>query len=288
MSYPPFDTIVISGGCVNGFAVLGCIYEMQNRGIIALENVNTYAGVSSGSMISLLLILGFTPLEIIQKVLSSNVLEKVTKTMNMANVWNGTGLFDYSPIHDTLMNTIIDKHGYIPTMKDIREKFHKRLIVIAFNETKDITEVFDSDNETYDSLLTLHIIRCSSNLPWVFSEFSLNGNMYIDGGLTDNFPLHLVDKRGSNIIGFITRGSEGFGHTTINKIFKRMKAPIAHIIQIRIADATPRCKIVEIPTSVNVTNLNVSNSQIMDLVGEGKKCVDGILEKWVSDHRKKD
>jgi predicted acylesterase/phospholipase RssA len=285
-----FNTVVISGGSVKGFAVLGAIYEMENKGILNLQDVNTYVGVSSGSLMSLLFVVGFTPMQIIQKVLSSKVFDAITKSINFGNVWNGLGAFSYEPIHNFMLNTIVEKIGYIPTMKDVRERLGKRLIIISYNETEEKTVVFDSDNSKYNDLSTLVLTRCSSNLPWFFSDFNVNGINYTDGGLVDNFPVHLVDNGNHRILGFVNgAGTINTSYPILNKIFKRLRAPITNIVKVRIEGMSPRCKIVRIETpGFNVHNLDITNSQILDLIGMGKTLVKNIEEDWEAEHQKKD
>jgi predicted patatin/cPLA2 family phospholipase len=133
-------------------------------------------------------------------------------------------------------------------------------------------------------------VRCSSNLPWFFSDFNFNGNSYTDGGLTDNFPIHLADKTGHNVLGFVTEGGcDLVTHPTLNKIFKRMNAPVANIVRVRIENMTPRCRIVRFPiTNDGVLNLSITNTQILDLVTEGKALIDVTLQRWEDEHQKKD
>lgn len=290
MSSMDFDSIAISGGSIKGFSVIGLLYGLQKKGL-DINSIHTFCGVSSGSIICLLTLLKFEPIDIIKRVISGKLFDKLANSVNMSNVWSGSGIFDFELIHSFLLSMILEKYGYIPTMKDVRENFKKRFVAVSYNETKSQAEIFDSDNEEYDKLSVLVVIRASSNIPWLFSDFSINGCNFIDGALIDNFPIHLVDKSGKKVLGIVieenTVGSTS--NSTLNKILSRMKAPIKSIVDIRILGATPRCKIVSIDIpKFEVYNLNVSNSQILDLVSEGVRISKNVEEIWKSRHVKKD
>lgn len=58
-----FDTLVISGGSVNGISALGALQYLRDNEY--LNNIKTYIGTSSGAFICYLLAIGYTPVEII-------------------------------------------------------------------------------------------------------------------------------------------------------------------------------------------------------------------------------
>ena len=58
-----FDTLVIAGGSSKGIVTLGALQYLYDNNIG--KNINTYIGTSSGSIICFLLIIGYTPIEII-------------------------------------------------------------------------------------------------------------------------------------------------------------------------------------------------------------------------------
>ena len=63
MNNTKINTLVLSGSAINGLVTLGAIQFLIDQNEINLENINKYIGTSSGSMISLLLSIGYTHLK---------------------------------------------------------------------------------------------------------------------------------------------------------------------------------------------------------------------------------
>ena len=57
-----YDTLVLSGSSIKGITFLGALQYLYDNSL--LKNVKTFVGTSSGAMISFLLIIGYTPVEI--------------------------------------------------------------------------------------------------------------------------------------------------------------------------------------------------------------------------------
>ena len=57
-----FDTLVLSGGSSKGILILGALQYAQDN--FLLNKINKYIGTSVGSIICFLLLIGYTPIEI--------------------------------------------------------------------------------------------------------------------------------------------------------------------------------------------------------------------------------
>ena len=82
-----YDSIILSGGSIKGFCTLGALQYMQDNKIID-DTLTTFAGTSIGSIISFLLIIGYTPIEIVVYLCSNNVLE-MFKPNHIAEIFTG-------------------------------------------------------------------------------------------------------------------------------------------------------------------------------------------------------
>ena len=67
-----YDTLVLSGGGVNGILELGALQYCNDKNL--LSSIKTYVGTSIGSIICYLLIIGYTPVEIIVYLCTHNKL----------------------------------------------------------------------------------------------------------------------------------------------------------------------------------------------------------------------
>ena len=70
-----YDTLVLSGASSKGLLTLGGLQYMYDNFLI--NNVNTYVGTSSGSIIAYFLVIGYTPIEIMMYICTHQLMEKM-------------------------------------------------------------------------------------------------------------------------------------------------------------------------------------------------------------------
>ncbi|MCR9263525.1 MAG: patatin-like phospholipase family protein [Flavobacteriaceae bacterium] len=167
--------LVLSGGGVRGMAHIGLIKAMREHGVEA----NLVAGSSVGALVGALYANG-------------NSVE------SMLSFFRETPLFQYSFF-------AINKPGFIDTERYIKifkgyfpentfESLGKPLYVVATNLLKGEERMFNR-GELIKPLLA------SAALTPVFSPVDIDGVLYADGGIMNNFPKEYVDEHASYIIG---------------------------------------------------------------------------------------
>jgi predicted patatin/cPLA2 family phospholipase len=240
-----FDTLVLSGGSSKGIMILGALqYAYDN---FLLNKIDKYIGTSVGSIICFLLLIGYTPIEIMVYLCTHEILEKL-QHFNIVAMINGNGALSYSGIYEQLEKMTIDKIGYLPTFKDIKEKYGKQLICATYNLTYNKTEYLSFENNP--NLPCLIGIKMSSNLPLIFEKFKYNNNFYIDGGISDDFAIDIGDKMGDKILGIvITIDNNSFnseGESILEYIYKLIFIPISQSMDSKINNASNNCKIIKL------------------------------------------
>ena len=128
-----FDTIVISGGALKGFALLGalqCLVD-QNK----LVHVKKFIGTSIGAMISYLMCIGYTPIEIMVHLCKNDWMKKMAN-FDILKAVNGGGALSFSIINELLEKMTIEKIGKFVTLGEIHKTYGKQLICCAFIMTK--------------------------------------------------------------------------------------------------------------------------------------------------------
>jgi len=285
-----YDTIVLGGGAIKSFNILGAMqYAYDNY---LLKNIKTFIGTSGGSMISYLLIIGYTPVEIITYLCTNQIFEKL-QNFNMVAMMNGLGAVSYLHIYDQLEKMTIEKIGYIPTLKDIKEKFDKDFISITYNLTEDKIEYLSHD--TYPNLPCLIAIRMSSNLPLVFEHFKYGNSHYIDGGMANNFAIDLaVEKGGKNILGIYNEMSNNYSFAkntefnVLEYIFKVIFIPTSEIRNLKFKSIEKNNNKMDIIKIVDAKNTNPFNFGIsvkdrLDLFSNGYQTAKQYYEKNTND-----
>jgi NTE family protein len=184
-----YDTLVLSGASIKGFITLGALQYLYD--ISALKNIKTYVGTSSGSIISYLLIIGYTPIEILTYICTNQILEKM-KNFNLSDMLNGKGACSFDIIQSHLEKMTISKIGYFPTLNDLYKNNGITLICSTYNFTENRGEYLSW--ETHPFLPCLTALRMSSNLPLIFEPYKYSNNLYVDGYISDNFPIEIGIK----------------------------------------------------------------------------------------------
>ena len=95
-----YNTIVIAGGGMKGFAILGVLqYLYQSK---LLKNIKKYIGTSVGALLSVLMVLEYQPIEISLHLSRSPEFKKFI-VCNIYNGIHGKGVINYD-YFETILN----------------------------------------------------------------------------------------------------------------------------------------------------------------------------------------
>ena len=227
------DTIVLSGGGIKGIGQLGALHYCREKGYLDMSRVNTLAGTSIGSIICLLLVCGFEPIEIFSEVYQKDSFFKMGDVKNFWDLVKDFGLMAITPLIAEIERMILKKYAKIPTLLELYELTGKTLIVAVSNVTKTKAEYFS--HITRPHLLCIDAVKFSSNLPVIFQRLHYNDCYYVDGGLLDNFPIKQVDRGTNRILGIVTIGADNSSDDqgVFNYLYRLIIMPINMITELR-------------------------------------------------------
>lgn len=269
MENSEFDSLVLSGGSINGIIILGALQYLKDKNLI--NNIKVFVGTSIGAVISYLLIIGYTPVEIIVYLCTNYKLFEKLKCINIVNATRGEGAVSFSGISEELEKMTIDKIGKLMTLRDLETKFGKTFICVTYNTTKCCPEHLSA--ETTPELPCLSALRMSCNLPLVFESYKYGDSFYVDGGLTNNFPLDIAEKYGKKVMGISLSYniSEDNPHKNfLEFIYKLLYVPIAQSILYRIQNKATTSTVIEIDTgNINFFNFDVNAKTKLEMFSKG-------------------
>ena len=262
-----WDTLVIGGGSIKGLAMLGSLqWLLDNNYLNTLKN---YIGTSVGTMICYLVMIGYSPLEIIANICSRKITEKLSY-IDVNSGLAGNGAVSFNQVQQELEKMTIDKLGTLLTMKELYNRYGKKFICTVFNLTKCKTEYISVD--THPDMPCILAIKMSCSLPLIFEEVKYMDCYYIDGGLTDNFPFKYAKKVGKYIIGINIKTEKQpkplFQTNILEYVYQLLCLPMD------IEESTqldPRLhKIITIETSpIKVFNFNITTRDKLELFSLG-------------------
>jgi len=178
----PFKRLVLSGGGISGMAMLGCLSALKRMPGV-LDGVTTVAGTSVGSMVGAMLCIG-VDMQTAFEMMCAMDRQSLT-SVSLGNIPTTYGFDDGAGL-DRLIGMFIPPSL---TFSTIRQVFGKRLVVYATSLTEQKCVTFDET--TAPNMSVALAVRMSCSVPLVYSSVRHDdGNVYVDGGVTNNFAFH--------------------------------------------------------------------------------------------------
>jgi NTE family protein len=209
-----YRNLVFKGGGVRGIAYMGALEVLEEEGI--LRNIERVAGTSSGA-IAATLVSFRRPVDDTIRIFDSLDLNKVPQ--NGSEVHEGG--FKFLPLKNTdSYRRIFERYGWYSseyfyqwleeviaglcggnrraTFNDFRRRGFRDLHIIASNLSRRRAE--DFSYATTPSVAVADAVRMSMSIPLYFEALRFDGqnfgqgDYYVDGGVYNNYPIHLFDQ----------------------------------------------------------------------------------------------
>ncbi len=167
--------IVLSGGGTRGFAHLGVLKAMEETGI----KPDVISGVSAGSIVGALYADGKEPEEILGLLTAQKVFRYLDFTIPK------TGLVKMTGFERTL-----NKNLHAKNFEDL--KIPLKVFAVNINTAK---------YTCFEKGPLSIAVKASSSIPIIFPPTEINGDLFADGGLINNFPVEALVGKCKRIIG---------------------------------------------------------------------------------------
>ncbi len=196
-----FRNLVFEGGGVKGIAYVGAMQVLEEKGILA--GVRRVGGTSAGAINAVLLGLNHSNAET----------KDILKALNFRNFLDDT----WGVIRDT--DRLVTEYGWYKgdffrdwigqiiraktgnsesTFNDIStqkaDKGFRDIYLMGTNLSTHFSEVFSVEHTP--RVCVADAVRISMSIPLFFAaKRSLRGDVYVDGGVLDNYPIKLFDRQ---------------------------------------------------------------------------------------------
>ena len=167
--------VTLSGGGVRGYAHLGFVQGLHERGV----KPQIYSGVSAGAIAGAFLADGYSPKEAFQ-ILKKKGIFSYTKVQ-----WPMDGLLSLDGLREE-----IGKHISAQNLEDLSIP----MVVGVSNLNTGMIEYHSKGN-------VCEWVVASSSIPVLFSPQKINEQIYVDGGLLDNLPGGAIREQCEQLIG---------------------------------------------------------------------------------------
>ena len=207
-----YKNLVFKGGGVRGIAYMGALEMLDELGIV--NNIQRVAGASAGAIAATMVSFNLSTEET-KALFNSLELPKVPQEMSeerILKIWESKdiecsnrfltryGWYSSQYFHDWLEGVIADQcdGNRRATFADFNRMGFRDLYIVAANLSRQRAEVF-SYKDTPD-VAVADAVRMSMSIPIFFEALRFDGkkfgdgDYYVDGGLYDNFPMHIFDQ----------------------------------------------------------------------------------------------
>ncbi|QFT89762.1 hypothetical protein FIU87_13955 [Bacillus sp. THAF10] len=192
---------VFSGGGIKGFALIGALMAVEERGL----SFERLAGTSAGSIIAAFSAAGYTANEIYHLMEETDIMnfldQRTTLLPSPITKWLllywKLGLYKGDALENWLTEKLAAKGVY--TFGDL-PKDHLR--IIASDLTGGRIAVLPDDLPKYQidpkKFSVAKAVRMSCSIPYFFEPVKIKGKgvnyLFVDGGVLSNFPIWLFDN----------------------------------------------------------------------------------------------
>jgi len=208
-----YRNLVFKGGGVRGIAYMGALQVLEEMGI--LKNIQRVAGTSAGAIAATITSFRLNVADTISvfnsldfdKVPQSRSMHKDPKFLQLKDNENYRRLFErygwysseyfYDWLQDTIAGFCNGKRR--ATFEDFKKCGHRDLYIVASNLSQHRAEVFSA--KATPNAAVADAVRMSMSIPLFFEALRFDGqtfgsgDFYVDGGLFDNYPVHIFDEK---------------------------------------------------------------------------------------------
>jgi NTE family protein len=283
-----YENVVIEGGGIKGLAYLGALEEIEKLNI----KFKRIAGSSMGAIAGCLLALGYSSSEIKDEMLKINfrgmIDDKMGILRDIYNLFSKYGVCSGDKFMNLMGKLIKKKTGdenY--TFKQLYDD--KGIMLVITGSNIDNYDTIYYSHLTHPDVPIKLAVRISIGVPLIYRPIrcmKCNKGYLIDGGVTDNYPLHIFDDEKINTktlgIKLLTDNEieteDGINYKVQIKDFKGYCASMIGMLcsvgeRCYITDGYwERTIIVRVP-NLPITKFKLKDKQINDLIERGRESV---------------
>jgi NTE family protein len=216
--------LVLQSGGIKGICILGALQYLEEKNM--LSSIEAFAGSSVGSLLCLLVVVGYSVQELLTIATETNFESLLTdywfrvplNLLRHNGLNSGVRFMDY-------IGSLLDQKGIHKdiTFQELYEKTKRTLVITGTSLSSRETFYFQKDS--FPDMKVLEALRISISIPLFFTsvryQIDDKEHTFVDGAVLNNFPLYYFDM--AKQFGRLFRSSSEFYTDGILKGVKAMK-----------------------------------------------------------------
>jgi NTE family protein len=197
-----YKNLIFSGGGVKGYLFLGVFKYLEEQNL--RKDVKSIAGTSIGSLFALCFVLKYSFDDLYKIFIKINLMEHIdafngdifTKFISKYGIESGENLVRIAKIFIK----------YKTENEDItfKELFNYNNVDLKISATcvNDMDCVI-FNHVSHPDVKVVDVLRMSVSVPFFFEPVSFSDKLYVDGGLTNNYPIEIYKDEIKETLGFL-------------------------------------------------------------------------------------
>ncbi len=275
---PKYKNIVFSGGSIKGICHIGVLKRLIDERLVDLKKLRAVAGTSAGSLLAVLVVLGFSIDEIWKFIFDIDMKKMVNPDFFMVLKKCGvdTGQIIYNLFEEIIAAQTGIKHINFKQLFEIT-KIH--LIIVGSCLTTKEAVYFDHINTPNFKVSVA--IRISISMPGFFTPVTIDGKKYVDGAVLDNYAMGLFKNELDETIGSLISDDYNTNYNYPEEYFLAILNLFLHHFYEKTALLYQQNTIYVKPSSsdVFIFNFDVNNKTKIDLFNTGYMAAHNFITK---------
>ena len=191
-----YKNLVLQGGGVKGFAHIGVVKKLEEIGL--MNNIQRFAGTSVGALIASLLVIGFNADEIFEQKgkIDFSVFKVGSLTTALYRIWKNYGIHEINTLQKQIESIIETKIDPNITLGELYSLTNKDLVIVTCCLNKESAVYLH--HSKFPNVKLIEAITSSMCVPMMFFPKKYNflhdeKDLFVDGGIIDNFPLFVFN-----------------------------------------------------------------------------------------------
>lgn len=230
--------LVLGPASMGIFSLIGALKARET----SLADVKEISGSSAGAILALFLAVGMSMDEIVDVSLSLNIPNFVK--IRIGSFFNKFGFVDMVPIRKKL----VDICGSDPTFNELDMKIY----VSAYCLNTAETVYFSKD--THPDMKVIDAVCMSMAVPFIFACGNYEDNIYVDGGMKEEYPLTpFLDKKPYEVTCIKIK---------MDRIFQETIDNPKQFVDVLVRSALSNREVYKLP--IKIVEINVGDTDVFD------------------------
>jgi NTE family protein len=263
------DTLYLSSGGIKGYSILGVISVLEKKEL--LKQYKTIIGSSVGSIIGLLIIIGYNSNSIYKLLLNDleDILFKrqINQENILLNLINFYGINNGKKYKNLLQYLLKEKKYKIDiTFKELYDETQINFIVVTSDISSSKLFYFNKDDTPNYSVI--NSIMASTCIPLIFQPIYYEDKILVDGGYFNNIKIRYLDS--DTLIVNIKSHSNYIDISNDLNLFEYSKLLINSLVKsVQNINNFDSLNIIDLEFDSNGISLNINNDERKELYTYG-------------------